>query len=309
MVRISCQECGKEFEAKPSRIKKGAAKFCSMVCYSKNRVGEKNPRYTKIKQFCPECGKDFFAKPSQIQKGEGKFCCRACFGKYHSKITLGENNPHWKGGNVSRTCEICGKNFEVRPAIARYGFGNYCSNKCVGVANSRFRSGESSSHWKGKIIRICSECGKKFEIFPSAVAYGSGVYCSNKCKGLAQKRILLGEKNPHWLGGKSFEPYCPKFSLEFRERVRAWFDYMCVECGTPQLSLNTKLHVHHVNFNKNTCCDGAIPLFVPLCTSCHSKTGKNRDYWNTHFTEIINSFYGGKCYYSKDEFDKIQKYQ
>lgn len=307
MVTVFCQECGKEFEAKPSRIKKGTAKFCSRPCYNQNRIGSNSPRFTQIEQICQECGKQFFAKPSQIKEGNGKFCSRACFGKYHSKITLGENNPNWKGGEVTRTCDICGKNFEVRPAIARYGLGKYCSKECLGTANSRFRSGENSTHWKGKIIRICSECGKKFEKFPSTIEYGSGIYCSIECKGKAQKRILTGDKNPHWLGGKSFEPYCPKFTLEFKERVRAWFNYTCIECGTPQLCQKTKLHVHHVNFNKNSCCDDTIPLFVPLCTSCHSRTGRNREFWNTHFTELINTFYCGKCYYSKEEFTELQK--
>ena len=51
-----------------------------------------------------------------------------------------------------------------------------------------------------------------------------------------------------------------------------------------------------VNFNKKTCCDNSIPLFVALCHSCHSKTGFNRDYWQEHFTLIINEQYGGRCY-------------
>ena len=307
MTKVCCQECGKDFEAKPSRIKKGAAKFCSMVCYNKNKIGEKNPRYNKITQICPECGKEFLAKPSQIQKGDGKFCSRDCFGKYRSKTNIGEKNPNWKGGDVIKTCGICGKKFKVKHTPARYGYGKYCSKECVRAAISRFHSGENSSRWKEKITRICSECGKKFEILLSQCGNGRGVYCSFECKTQAQKRTLLGEKNPHWLGGKSFEPYCPKFNLEFKERVRKWFDYICVECGTPQFSLDTKLHVHHVNFNKNTCCDDTIPLFVPLCTSCHTRSGSNRDYWNKHFTELINTFYGGKCYYSKEEFDEIQK--
>lgn len=109
----------------------------------------------------------------------------------------------------------------------------------------------------------------------------------------------IGEKSPHWKGGISFEPYCVKFNKQFKERVRAFFGYKCVECEAPQNGI--KLHVHHVNFNKNTCCDDSIPLFVPLCRSCHSKTGFNREYWQRHFTDIINTYYGGKCYLTQEE--------
>jgi hypothetical protein len=107
------------------------------------------------------------------------------------------------------------------------------------------------------------------------------------------------DKHPNWMGGKSFEPYCPKFNKEFKERVRAFFGYVCPECGTPQNG--SKLHVHHVNFNKMSCCDDTIPLFVPLCNSCHTATNFNREYWEEYFTEMIDGYYQGKCYFTKEE--------
>jgi hypothetical protein len=107
--------------------------------------------------------------------------------------------------------------------------------------------------------------------------------------------------NPAWDGGKSFEPYCPKFNDEFKERVRAFFGYQCGECGTPQNGI--KLDVHHINANKMSCCDDTIPTFIPLCKSCHSKIKKsNLIYWEQHFTEMIEGYYQGKCYFSQEEF-------
>ncbi|MCJ7698051.1 MAG: NUMOD3 domain-containing DNA-binding protein [Thermoplasmata archaeon] len=114
-----------------------------------------------------------------------------------------------------------------------------------------------------------------------------------------------GEKSYYWKGGISYEPYCPLFNDEFKERVRAFFGHQCVECGTPQNGY--KLHVHHVNFNKKSCCDDSIPLFVPLCLPCHSKIQKNREYWESHFTGIIESYYQGKCYFSKEEFESLSR--
>ena len=103
-----------------------------------------------------------------------------------------------------------------------------------------------------------------------------------------------GPNGSNWKGGISFEPYCPKFTKEFRERVRAFFGHVCVGCGIPQNG--ERLHIHHVNFNKEACCDSSIPLFVPLCRSCHGKSQHNRIFWQYWFTEIINRQYGGKCF-------------
>jgi len=115
-----------------------------------------------------------------------------------------------------------------------------------------------------------------------------------------QSEAQKGEKGSNWMGGISFFPYCPKFNSEFKERVRAFFNHQCAECGEPQK--DKALAVHHVNFNKGSCCDPYAPrLFVPLCASCHSKTNSNRDYWEQHFTEMINEYYGGKCYFLTEE--------
>jgi hypothetical protein len=103
-----------------------------------------------------------------------------------------------------------------------------------------------------------------------------------------------GERSGMWKGGSSFEPYCPKFNERFKERVRDYFGHKCVECGSSEGE--KRLSIHHVTYNKKTCCDDTKPLFVSLCRACHAKTHKDREYWRIHFTDIINSKYGGKSY-------------
>jgi hypothetical protein len=115
-------------------------------------------------------------------------------------------------------------------------------------------------------------------------------------------RIL--EHNPNWQGGISYEPYCIKFNNEFKERVRAFFGYRCVECGARQG--NIRLSVHHVTYNKKVCCDNSIPLFVSLCHNCHSKTHGSRQYWIDRFTKLINEHYNGKCYFTTEEFGSLK---
>ena len=110
-----------------------------------------------------------------------------------------------------------------------------------------------------------------------------------------------GNKSHMWKGGISFDPYCPSFNFPFKERVRKFFGRICVECGKNETDNKRRLETHHVNSDKMTCCNDVKPLFVALCKSCHLKTQKNPDYWEKHYTEIINEKYNGKCYFTKEE--------
>jgi hypothetical protein len=112
------------------------------------------------------------------------------------------------------------------------------------------------------------------------------------------------ENHPNWQGGKSFEPYCKKFNESFRERVRAFFDYTCQLCGDKQDATPTKLHVHHIAYNKQTCCDNSPHMFVPLCQRCHLKTNANRLEYETLFTKLITEKYHGRSYFTMEEWDK-----
>lgn len=143
-------------------------------------------------------------------------------------------------------------------------------------------------HWneESKKKLSISKSGKNNPLFekklPEELKIKMGMYSRNL------------ERAPNWQGGISFEPYCPKFNKEFKERVRAFFGYKCVECGLSEGE--KKLAIHHVNFNKMSCCDSTKPLFVALCASCHAKTNGNRQYWEKHFTEIIMEYYNGYCF-------------
>ena len=117
---------------------------------------------------------------------------------------------------------------------------------------------------------------------------------------------MSGENSKFWKGGISFEPYCIKFNKEFKERVRAFFDYKCVECGNLEKN-NHKLCVHHVIYDKDACCNDSERLFVPLCRSCHPKTNCNREYWQDKYTRLIKEEYDGKCYFTKDEYMEHMK--
>lgn len=111
---------------------------------------------------------------------------------------------------------------------------------------------------------------------------------------------LKGENNPSWKEGISFQPYCIKFNDEFKERVREYFGRCCYVCGKNEIDNKAKLCIHHVTYNKETCCDDSIPLFAPLCRSCHTKTNFDREYWQEFFTVSLNYLTDGECYLKKD---------
>jgi hypothetical protein len=109
-----------------------------------------------------------------------------------------------------------------------------------------------------------------------------------------------------WAGSVKYydgPQYCSKYTAELRERVRAWFGYVCLECGVPQNG--NKLSIHHVWYNKKLCCDASPRSLVPLCASCHSKTSNlradKRKECSEHFQNIIDTYYGGRCWFTREE--------
>jgi hypothetical protein len=88
-----------------------------------------------------------------------------------------------------------------------------------------------------------------------------------------------------WKGGISYEPYCPKFNYNFKEHIREKFGRVCFICGKPESTEFRKLSVHHIDYNKNSICNGKEWSFVPLCQHCHVVSNYNRWFW---FNLLIN---------------------
>jgi len=115
-------------------------------------------------------------------------------------------------------------------------------------------------------------------------------HCSKKaCKKISEKLkgLLVGEQNPAWRGGKSFEPYPLTWRKELRKQIRIRDNCKCQLCGVPQLECERQLHIHHIDYNKENL---NLSNLISLCNSCHCKTNFNRDYWSQYFKNMI----GGK---------------
>jgi hypothetical protein len=297
-ITKKCLLCGKEFQTQPAWERKrkfeGGVKFCSRQCAI-------NARKKRIVKYCKYCGEPFEIQLSRTgtpgHNGGmcGLYCSKACA----DKGIGGERSYRWKGGPPKYICVTCGKEFTSYSKNPKY-----CSMPCLGEARRiRFLNRDLNPKAKPKIKVVCANCGKEFYRKPYKTQLNKTHYCSRKCKFEYERE----ENHPAWQGGIS-PHYCEKFNNDFKNRVRAFFHYCCAECGMSEEDHITKigksLGVHHVNYDKATCCNGAVPFFVPLCGSCHSKTNSKtkRTYWQTHFTELINTKYGGKCYYTKEEW-------
>lgn len=91
-----------------------------------------------------------------------------------------------------------------------------------------------------------------------------------------------GDMHHNWKGGiGSRNDYCPKFNDEnFKSEVRSRFGNKCYLCGKNRADNHGRnMSIHHIDYNKNSICNGKIFAFVPLCLSCHMKTNHNRWHW------------------------------
>jgi 5-methylcytosine-specific restriction endonuclease McrA len=107
----------------------------------------------------------------------------------------------------------------------------------------------------------------------------------------------MGEKNPNWQGGISFEPYDKNFNCCLKKQIAERDLYTCQICGE---ILPKGFAIHHIDYNKKNSNSSNL---VFLCKHCHvKKTNYNRRYWIQYFTIKQNNI---KVKYElQDKFDE-----
>ena len=113
MPILTCECCSSSFYAKPNRLMKGWAKYCSNSC-----------KYSALKKgshvACTTCGKEVYKSKRDLSRSQsGKFfCTKSCQTIWrNSTLYSGERHANWKGGesayrDIMRragTNMICGK--------------------------------------------------------------------------------------------------------------------------------------------------------------------------------------------------------
>jgi hypothetical protein len=239
-----------------------------------------------IECICMECGNKFKVRPSAIKRGRGKFCSDKCKYAWREKNYIGENNPNY--GN--RWSDEKKKEFSE----SRMG------------ENNPFFGGTISEEHREK-LRIVNT-NRPLSDDTRELLKQSRIGKKDSEATIYKKRIShQGDKCSRWKGGVSFEPYCPKFTEEFRNRVRFFWGYICgnPECGKTQEENGERLSVHHVHFDKQVCCNDRPAMFIPLCRSCHTKTNNDEKKYIKIYEDIIMQRFNGKSYYTKEEYLKM----
>jgi len=224
--------------------------------------GERHPRWkggiSKVYRKCEYCGRTFGCRPYDV----GRFCSTVCNARCHAEDK-----------RVVIECAFCGQRKVMQKSRADQ---KYCSRKCLHAA----LSGRGHPNWKEKIACECEECGQQFEVEPAYPKFRKHLFCSLECRYKWHSRHFSGENAPNWQGGKSFEPYPPRFNRAFKKRIRERDDYTCAIC---RMRGNI---VHHLNYMKD---DLRPENFITLCRKCHSATNYNRSYWQRALSSLLSA--------------------
>lgn len=88
-----------------------------------------------------------------------------------AKAYKGEGNPRWLGAEAGDcTCEICGKEFRIKPSHKAGGDGRFCSFEC------------KKQSYPEKPVYQCLNCGNSFEIHACHAERGEWTFCSIQCR-------------------------------------------------------------------------------------------------------------------------------
>jgi hypothetical protein len=115
---------------------------------------------------------------------------------------------------------------------------------------------------------------------------------------------VRGRKHPSWKGGISKEPYCELWTEEFKERCRDFWNRRCGISGITEKENGRRLDVHHISYDKDSCCElkqfnCAPNLFIAVSKKWNAKFNNNRDYWEEYLTNYIMIWFNGQCYLPK----------
>ena len=228
------------------------SKFCSRECY--NEYKKKG-----IIKYCEQCGKGFYVYPSN--KDKRKFCSKECCAERLKIIQKGKHispkTEFKKGQNKGLTFqEIHGMNSEkIRKKI----------NK-TRRENGWFKDSERTKQRMSRAYKYHtnSGCFEKGDI------------------------RLIGENNPLWNNGSSFDLYGIEFNIQLKNQIRKRDNQICMNCKIHREKLSRALDIHHINYDKK--CN--LPQnMISLCRKCHGLTNINREYWTKLFKKKLSKLY------------------
>jgi len=234
-----------------------------------------------ISKLCENCGQIFEFKNTKRNKNRlycSSFCAKSSNGKNNigkkrtddfkiklSERTSGTKNPFYgkkhtneakqkiKAKNSRTLIEKCGEEKAnlIKAKISESQIGN----------KNHFYGRKHTNEARQKMGRDVS--GDKNPMF------GKG-------------HLLKGEKNGSWKNGISFQDYGTEFTIDLKTNIRKRDKFLCQVCG------KNGYVVHHIDYNKK---NNNEKNLITVCSSCHGKTGFNRNQWEIFFQSILNEKY------------------
>lgn len=216
---------------------------------------------------CEHCD-SYFRAPHQQ-----KYCSEQC--RDEAVSFAGEDNPNYRGGRDTTTCDLCGDEFEFYPSEKS---GLYCPT-CVETKQWRTTpvvEKDDNPLWNGgKRVVTCEICGSEEERWPSEIV---GVtVCSETCRRQWLSEAFTGEGHPNWTGGG--EATYGKGWNAVRRRALERDGHRCRRCGATKDELGREPDVHHIVpvrwFEEAAFLHPAdahtLDNVISLCISCHRK--------------------------------------
>lgn len=234
---------------------------------------------------CVTCNKVVMLPPS-VAKNR-KYCSAQC------RPLGGDSNPNWKGGLISRNCQVCGSHFEVKQKTVRGGNGIYCSVDCNIQALALINK---KQHRDSRVKKNCIVCNKEISVKPSH-ANACGTYCSKNCMAKDYGQRLAGKNNPNWRHGLAVDENL--YARKRREKLKRLGDGYTVEhvkhlfalqrkkCANCKVSIEKGYHVDHIHpVSKGGAHDNSnIQL---LCAECNlRKSAKDPIDWANENGRLI----------------------
>lgn len=201
------------------------------------------------------------------------YSCKKCGGTHHKPTAWGlcrlcykRKRNHYKDiknkwSIRNDVCIVCGKTDKYHEA---HGL---CS-LCYGRRRHPLR-GERRKI--SKIIK-CSTCGKEFRQYKYRIERSERLFCSRECSDIGRS----GERSHFWRGGSSGWFHYPKQFKKIRGLIRDRDNHKCKLCDVPEIECKTKLHVHHIDYDKQNI---NFNNLISLCPKCHQLTRYKKLYW------------------------------
>jgi hypothetical protein len=112
-----------------------------------------------------------------------------------------------------------------------------------------------------------------------------------------ERGVAVGCKNPQYVNGSSFAPYCEKFNNRRKSAVRTFFG-VCICCGClpeenigymgkPKRLQQLLFSVHHIDHDKEQGCNGKPFNLVPMCKKCHNKENNRREEYQKYINKTL----------------------